>query len=107
MRLFEKYVQNDFKDYEDFRTRFHIHVPENFNFAYDVVDELAATKPDKPALFWINERGDEKKITFGEMKEYSDRAAAMLTAFGIKKGDPVMIILKRHWEFWVVIMALA
>ncbi len=106
LRLFEKYVENDYKDYEDFRKRFRIKVPERFNFAYDVVDELAASKPDKLALLWISEKGEEKKITFGELKEYSDRCASMLAAHGIKKGDPVMIILKRHYEFWITIIAL-
>lgn len=106
MRLFEKYVDNDFKDYEDFKARFTIRVPETFNFAYDVVDELALTKPEKLALLWTNESGEEKRITFREMKETSDRAAAMLTSLGIKKGDKVMVILKRHWEFWVAIIAL-
>jgi acetyl-CoA synthetase len=106
LRLFEKYVDNNFKNYEDFKARFAIRVPENFNFAYDVVDELAATKPDKPALLWLNEHGGKKKITFGEMKDYSDRVASMLTSCGIQKGDAVMIILKRHWEFWITIIAL-
>jgi len=106
LRLFERYVGNDFKDYEDFKARFSIRVPENFNFAYDVIDELASAKPEKPALLWTNERGEEKRITFGEMKEYSDRAAAMFAGHGIKKGDKVMVILKRHWEFWVTVIAL-
>ncbi|MEI6102013.1 MAG: AMP-binding protein, partial [Eubacteriales bacterium] len=104
--MFEKYVAGDFQSYTDFKERFAIQVPEHFNFAYDVVDELAATKPDKPALLWTSDKGGEKKITFAQLKEYSDRAASMLTSIGIEKGDPVMVILKRHWEFWVVIMAL-
>ena len=106
MRLFEKYVAGNFTDYQDFKERFEIRVPGQFNFAYDVVDELAKTKPDKPALLWTSEKGGEKRISFGEMKEYSDRAASMLAGFGIGKGDPVMVILKRHWEFWVTIIAL-
>ena len=106
MRLFEKYVENNYRDYEDFKERFRIKVPDQFNFAFDVVDELAATKPDKPALLWISDKGSEKRITFGQLKEYSDRAASMLVSHGIKKGDHVMVILKRHYEFWITIVAL-
>jgi acetyl-CoA synthetase len=79
---------------------------ETFNFAYDVVDRLAREKPDKTALVWCNEAGEEKFITFAEMKRESDRAAAFFQRLGIKKGDAVMLILKRHFEFWYCIVAL-
>ena len=79
---------------------------KRFNFAYDVVDRLAADKPDKVAMVWCNEANDEKIITFAELKCESDRAAAMLQELGIGKGDTVMLILKRHYEFWFTFLGL-
>ena len=108
MRQFEKYLAcSDFKNYEDFAKRFEVKVPENFNFAYDVVDELGREKPDKPALFWVSEDAKTtREISFGEMSRLSQQAANMFAAQGIRKGDTVMLILKRHVEFWICIMAL-
>lgn len=77
-----------------------------YNFAYDVVDRLAAEKPEKVAMVWCNEAGNEKIITFKEMKEYSDKTASFFQSLGIKKGDAVMLILKRHYEWWYCMMAL-
>lgn len=57
MALYEKYVNGTFSSYEDFKKNFHINIPENFNFAYDVVDLLGDTKPDKLALVWCNSKG--------------------------------------------------
>jgi acetyl-CoA synthetase len=106
MRIFEKYAQADFTSYEDFKENFKITVPEGFNFAYDVLDELAATKPEKTALYWTNDQGAKRVISFAEMKRLSDKAANYLSSLGIGKGDMVMIILKRDWQFWFTIMAL-
>lgn len=86
--------------------QFQIECPENFNFGYDVVDELAAKKPDETALVWCNTLGEEKVFTFSQMKELSDRAANYLASKGIKKGDRVLVILKRHYEYWYTIVAL-
>lgn len=106
MRIFEKYVKADYSSYEDFKENFKINVPERFNFAYDVLDELAKTKPDKEALVWVNEKGPRKTFTFADLKRLSDKAANYFLSLGIKKGDKVMLILKRHYEFWFTIMAL-
>ena len=106
MRIFEKYAQADFTSYEDFHQNFKITVPERFNFAYDVLDELAATKPDNTALYWTNDQGEKRVVSFAEMKRLSDKAANYLSLLGIGKGDMVMIILKRDWQFWYTIMAL-
>ena len=78
---------------------------ENYNFAYDVVDKIADAEPDKLAMLWTDENGAEKYITFAEMKKYSNKAANMLKNAGIDKGDYVMIVLKRHYEFWFSIIA--
>lgn len=99
-------TQTDFSSYEDFIEKFKINLPENFNFAYDVVDEIAATNPEKVAMVWCNDLGDERVFTFGDMKKYSDKAANFFLSAGIQKGDPVMLILKRRFEFWFCTLAL-
>lgn len=105
--MFKKYVsQVDFNSYEDFSNNFQIHIPENFNFAYDVVDAYASQSPDKIAIVWCDDKGNEAVFTFGQLKEYSDKAANFFKGLGIGKGDPVMLILKRRYEFWFSILAL-
>ncbi len=105
--LLDKYLsRTEFNSYEDFVENFKINIPDNFNFAYDVVDEYASTTPDKIALVWCNEKGDSETFTFGQLKKYSDKAANFFKSAGIKKGDPVMLILKRRYEFWFCILAL-
>ncbi len=106
MRIFEKYVKADYSSYEDFSQNFKVKVPQRFNFAYDILDVLAETKPDKRALVWVKETGENKTYTFAEMKKWSDKAANYFRSLGIKKGDAVMLIMKRHYQFWYTIMAL-
>jgi acetyl-CoA synthetase len=106
MRIFEKYTRSDYASYHDFKQNFHITVPERFNFAYDVLDALAEQQPDKTALLWVNENGPRKEFSFADIKRLSDKAANYFLSLGIKKGDKVMLILKRHYEFWYTIMAL-
>ncbi|NLK86266.1 MAG: AMP-binding protein [Clostridiaceae bacterium] len=96
----------DFENYEDYYSNFNIKVPENFNFAFDIVDAMAEKKPDKTAMVWCNDKGDEKNISFGEMKYYSNKAANLLKTLGIKKGDRIMLILKRRFEFWYTLLAI-
>lgn len=79
---------------------------DNFNFAYEVVDEIARLEPDRRAMVWCNEAGEERTFTFGEMSSYSSKAANLFTASGIKKGDRVMLVLKRHYQFWFAILGL-
>jgi len=104
--MYEKYSTTGFKSYEEFKEKFKVTIPENFNFAYDVVDAMAEEKPDKKALLWVNDHGDERTFTFAQMRDLSNQAANMFVAEGIKKGDKVMVILKRHYEFWITIIAL-
>jgi acetyl-CoA synthetase len=105
--ILEKYVnRTEFNSYEDFKAEFKINIPENFNFAYDVVDETAIESPDKIAMVWCDDSGNEATFTFGQMKYYSDKAASFFHSAGIRKGDPVMLILKRHYEFWFCTLAL-
>ncbi|HOJ10305.1 MAG TPA: AMP-binding protein [Clostridiales bacterium] len=98
--------QNDFTNHEEFTENFKINVPENFNFAYDIVDEIASGNPDKLAIVWCNDSGEEAFFTFGQLKEYSNKAANFFKSLGIKKGDSVMLILKRRYEFWFCLLAL-
>ncbi len=96
----------DFDSYEDFCENFEINVPKKFNFAYDIADKIALKTPEKIALVWCNDNGDEKTITFGQMKQYSDKAANLFSSLGIGKNDKVMLILKRKYEFWYCLLAL-
>ena len=80
--------------------------PENFNFGYDVVDAIAKETPDKKALVWCNIDDEERIFTFSDIKKYSDKMANVFKAAGITKGDKVMLLLKRHYEYWFAAVAL-
>ena len=99
-------TQTTFTSQEDFIKNLHIRVPENFNFGYDVVDAWAAEEPDKLALLWTNDKGECRRFTFADMKRETDRTAAYFQSLGIGRGDMVMLILKRRYEFWFSIIAL-
>lgn len=79
---------------------------ENFNFAYDIVDELARTKPEKRAMLYVDKDKNERSFTFRDLKIFSDKTANYFSFLGIKKGDRVMLVLKRHYQFWFAILAL-
>ena len=105
--ILEKYLsQTAFNSYVDFTANFKFNIPENFNFAFDVVDEIARQTPEKVAMVWCNDIGEEAVFTFAQMKKYSDQAANFFVSAGIGKGDPVMLVLKRRYEFWFCILAL-
>jgi acetyl-CoA synthetase len=105
--MLEKYLkQTEFKDFEDFKKNYELIVPENFNFGYDIVDAWAAKEPNKLALLWTNDQGECREFTFAEIKKYTDQTASYFQSLGIKKGDIVMAILKRRYEFWFTIIAL-
>lgn len=96
----------DFDSYEDFAENFRIDVPENFNFAYDVVDEWARVEPDKRALLWCDDHDSERVFTSTDISRLSNRMANSFSAMGIGKGDVVMCILRRRWEYWITAVAL-
>ena len=96
-----------FRDYNDFYNNFRLNVPENFNYAYDVVDEYARLEPDKRALVWCDDRGEERIFTFADIKRLSDKTANYFLSKGIGEGDRVLVILQRRYEYWTVLMALA
>ena len=105
--MIERFLsQTEFTSQEDFIRNFRINVPENFNFGYDIVDAWAAEQPDKKALLWTNDKGECIQFTFGDLKKYTDMTAAYFQSLGIGRGDKVMLILKRRYEFWFSIIAL-
>ena len=79
---------------------------EKFNFAFDVMDKLAETDPDKLAMLHIANDKTERRFTFAEIKRASNQTANYFKSLGIKKGDKVMLVLKRHYEFWFSMLAL-
>lgn len=104
--LLDKYCTTSFSSYDDFYENYHVNVPKDFNFAYDVLDELAIKKPNAHAMVWCNDKGEDHIFTFLELKELSCRCAAMFSSYGIVKGDFVMATLKRHYEYWICALAL-
>ena len=88
-------------------TDFKVKCPDTFNFGYDVVDDIAQNDPDRRAMMWCNPEAEEHLFTFADMKRWSDKTANYLAAHGVGKGDMVMVILRRHYQFWFVATALA
>jgi len=105
--ILEKYLsQLNYYSYEEFYNNFKIKVPAQFNFAFDVVDEIAKETPDKTAMVWCDDNGEERIFSFKQMKYYSDKAANYFRSIGIQKGDRVMLILKRRYEYWYCLLGL-
>lgn len=77
-----------------------------FNFGYDHVDHVAGIEPDRLAILYVNDKGVEKHITYKEWSEKSDALASFLLSLGIRKGDRVMLVMKRNYEFWYSYVAL-
>lgn len=105
--MIERFLtQTTFSSQEDYRRNLHFIIPDNFNFAYDVMDVWAEQQPDKLALLWSDESGECRRFTFGDLKRDTDRTAAYFQQLGIGRGDKVMLILKRRYEFWLSMLAL-
>ena len=86
---------------------FSLHYPDTFNFGYDIVDDIAVNDPTRRAMVWCNPEGEEHVFTFADMKTWSDKTANFLKSLGIGKGDMVMVIVRRHYQFWFIATALA
>ena len=99
--------QTKFTSEQDFAQHLEFVVPEDFNFAYDVMDEWARIKPDSTALLWTNDKGEEKSFTYRDLRELSNRTASYFQSLGIGHGDVVMLILKRHYQWWLAMLALS
>ncbi len=105
--MLERFLQQThFTSQEDFIKNFKVNVPENFNFGYDVVDAWAAEDPGKQALLWTNDQGACIHFSYADLKKYTDQTASYFQSLGIGRGDKVMLILKRRYEFWFSIIAL-
>jgi acetyl-CoA synthetase len=100
-----RYVEETF-DEDGVLSGFSLHYPESFNWAYDIVDDIATAEPDRPAMMWCNPEGEEHLFTFGDIKRWSDKTANFLASQGIRKGDMVLVILRRHYQFWFTAVAL-
>ena len=98
--------QSAFTSQEDFENNFEFIIPDDFNFAYDVMDQWAEETPDRLALLWCNDKGEELRFTFEDIKRESDKTASYLKSLGIGKGDFVMLIMKRRHQFWTTMLAL-
>ena len=109
MPIYEKFIgrsRDSFVSLKDCQENFKIIYDNDFNYAYDVVDVLGTEKPDKLALLYVSNEQEEMHLTFGDMKRLSDKAANYFVSQGMKKGDPVLLILKRSYLFWVITLAL-
>ena len=105
--LLERYLPRiEFDSYEDFKQNYQVNVPDNFNFAYDIVDEWAKLDNTKKALVWCDDHGSEREFTFEELRRLSNQAAHFFMDHGIGKGDVVMLILRRRFEYWICALAL-
>ncbi len=104
--LAQRYLRTDFASQEDFERNFALNIPPHFHFAYDVVDEYARTEPQKRAMIWCDVHGRERVFTFADFSRLSDRAANVFKAQGLNKGDPVLLMLKRRYQFWVAALGL-
>lgn len=104
-KINERYTRESYRG-DGVLDKYDLEYPESFNFGYDVVDDIAANDPDRIAMVWCNPAGEEHVFTFSDMKKASDKTANYFKSLGIKKGDMVMVVLKRHFEFWYVSVAL-
>lgn len=105
--LLDRYLPRiEFESYEDFRDNYRVNVPENFNFGWDIVDEWAKQEPEKKALLWLSHEKEERTFTFTDISKLSNQTCHYFQSLGLKKGDVVLLILRRRWEYWVIATAL-
>ena len=104
--IYDKWVNAEVDEETGLLRKISFNEPERFNFAFDVVDELGRTKPDKLAMLHISRDKEERRFTFKDMKKFSSQCANYFKSLGIKRGDRVMLILKRHYQFWFAMLGL-
>lgn len=105
MSIFREFCREEWDEQGVLRD-FTLCYPDTFNFAYDVVDVIAQQTPEKRALVWCNPQGDERIFSFDDLRRLSNQTANALYAHGVRKGDTVLVMLKRHYEYWLVTLAL-
>ena len=103
--LNEKFCKEEY-DENGLLKSFELTLEDNYNFGYDVIDVIGKEDPDRLALLWCNPSGEEKRFTYSDLMKKSNQTANMLLANGVKKGDMVMCVLKRHYQFWFTTLAL-
>lgn len=103
--FYKQFVEEDF-DENGILSKFELKLKDDFNFGYDIIDEIARICPEKKLLHWINDHGGDVRFTFKEMSALSNKCANMLLDHGVKKGDMVFAVLKRHYEFWILAYGL-
>ena len=105
--LLDRYLPRiEFDSYDDFKQNYRVNVPEDFNFGFDIVDEWAKQEPDKKALVWLSSEMEERTFTFTDISKMSNKACHYFLSIGLKKGDVVLLLLRRRWEYWVIATAL-
>ena len=110
MPIYEKFTngrsRDSFSSYEELCRDYKITYNDDFNFAYDVLDVLGREKPDKCAMVWLSNDFERRTFTFADMARMSNKAANYFTQLGIKKGDTVLLVLRRSYYFWFCLMGL-
>ena len=104
-KIYHKYIDVE-KNSNGTPTKITFKNTDNFNFAFDIVDEIAEKNPTKTAMLYINKNKEERIFTFDDMRKESNRCANYFTSLGIKKGDRVLLVLKRRYHFWFSMLAL-
>ncbi|MDR0500587.1 MAG: AMP-binding protein [Coriobacteriales bacterium] len=105
LNIYKRYVHEEYRA-DGLLNKMKVQMPKDYNFAYDVVDEIAKHEPDRPAMVWLNPEGEHHTFTYEDLKFYSDKTANYLADIGVEKGDLVLVILRRHYQFWFVALAL-
>ena len=103
--IHSQYIEEEFGEGGVIK-RFDLRLPDNFSYAYDIIDRIAEAEPDRRAMIWCDDEGREKVFTYGELSGLSNKAANMLLDKGVMKGDKIMTVLKRHWQMWVAVLAI-
>lgn len=104
--FYKRFVNEDFDKKTGVLSKFEPACSDNYNFSYDVIDEISKEEPERLCLYWVHENGEEHRYTYKDVSEKSNQFANMFMAHGVKKGDKVMLVLKRHYEFWFASYAL-
>lgn len=103
--LYKQYVDEGF-DENGILNKFSTHCPENFNFGYDIIDKIAELDPNRRCILWENVKGEKAAFSYSDISRLSNQAANLFASKGIKKGDSVMLVLKRNYQFWYCSIAL-
>ncbi|MBQ3736061.1 MAG: AMP-binding protein [Candidatus Methanomethylophilaceae archaeon] len=104
-KINERYTRETYDENGLLKT-YRLEYPENYNFGYDIVDDIAVNDPQRIAMYWDSVHAEPRKFTFADIKRMSDKTANFLAGLGITKGDRVMVILKVKYQFWFTIVAL-